>query len=71
MAALSLIASTLSSSKANAQKTGPQALQGEVKAAVMQAFSKAADKGKVMAMHPAILLPGNRGQYCSDFPASE
>ena len=60
MAALSLIASTLSCSKANAQEGGPQALQGEVKAAVMQAFSKAADKGKVMAMNPAILLPGDR-----------
>ena len=62
MAALSLIASTLSCSKANAQKGGPQALQGEVKAAVMQAFRKAADKGKVMAVHLAILLPCDRRQ---------
>ena len=60
MAAMSLIASTLSCSKANAQEGGPQALQGEVKAAVMQAFRKAADKDKVMAMHPAITLPGDR-----------
>ena len=50
MAALSLIASTLSCSEAYAQKGGPQALQGETKAAVMQAFRKAADKGKVMCL---------------------
>ncbi len=47
MAVLSLIATTLRASRASAAEGAPQALQGDVKAAVMQAFKKAADKGKV------------------------
>ena len=47
MAVLSFLATTLRGSRASAAEGSPQALQGDVKAAVMQAFKKAADKGKV------------------------
>ena len=47
MAVLSFLATTLRGSRASAAEGAPQTLQGDVKAAVMQAFKKAADKGKV------------------------
>lgn len=48
MALVSLIASTTRCLEASAIESAPQALDGEVKAAVMQAFKKAADKSKVL-----------------------
>ena len=47
VAMLSVLAATLPGFRATAAEGIPQALQGDVKAAVMQAFKKAADKGKV------------------------
>jgi len=47
MAMLSLLASNARLPGASASEGAPQVLQGDVKAAVMQAFKKAADKGKV------------------------
>lgn len=47
MALLSLLVTTARGSGAIAAEGAPQALEGDVKAAVMQAFKKAADKGKV------------------------
>ena len=47
MAVLSLVATQIPCSKAYAAEGAPQELQGDVRAAVMQAFKQAADKGKV------------------------
>lgn len=47
MAIMTLLASTSCCPQAIAQEGRPKPLEGDVKAAVMQAFKKAADKGKV------------------------
>ena len=52
MALLSLLVTTARGSRAIAAEGTPQALEGDVKAAVMQAFRKAADKGKVWRVMP-------------------
>ena len=52
VAMLSLLAATLRGSRGAAAEGAPQALQGDVRAAVMQAFKKAADKGKVWRCMP-------------------